>query len=76
MVGPELAWRPLVIGGMHRSGSSLTASLLARAGLAVGDRLFVADPVVALHVWLGYNRQIVDFMGGIRPPACSSRSGK
>lgn len=62
MVGPELAWRPLVIGGMHRSGSSLTASLLARAGLAVGDRLFVADPVFALHVWQGYNRLIVDFM--------------
>lgn len=32
----------LVLGGMHRSGTSLVASLLAGAGLAMGDRLLGA----------------------------------
>ena len=34
----------LVIGGMHRSGTSLTASLLSAAGLHVGDRILGCDP--------------------------------
>jgi len=33
----------LVIGGMHRSGTSLTASLLSAAGLHVGDRILGCD---------------------------------
>jgi len=45
---PELAgletpsphrWRPLIIAGMHRSGTSLTAAGLKAAGLNVGERL-------------------------------------
>lgn len=39
MFGSAWGRRPLVIGGMHRSGTSLTASLLAHAGLHVGDNL-------------------------------------
>jgi hypothetical protein len=35
----DLAERPLIICGMHRSGTSLTASLLASAGLDVGREL-------------------------------------
>lgn len=35
--------RPLVITGMHRSGTSLLASLLAGAGLSVGSRLIGAS---------------------------------
>jgi hypothetical protein len=45
---PELAgletlsphrWRPLIIAGMHRSGTSLTAAGLQAAGLNLGERL-------------------------------------
>lgn len=39
MFGSARGRRPLIIGGMHRSGTSLTASLLAHAGLHVGDNL-------------------------------------
>lgn len=35
--------RPLVIAGMHRSGTSLVASLAAAAGVDIGDRLLGAD---------------------------------
>ncbi len=35
---------PLVIAGFHRSGTSLTANLLADAGLHVGDELLGAKP--------------------------------
>lgn len=41
-VHPDTRPRPLVIAGMHRSGTSLTASLLASAGLHLGDRLLGA----------------------------------
>ena len=34
----------LVIGGMHRSGTSLTASLLRGAGLFIGERLMGPYP--------------------------------
>jgi len=33
----------VVIAGMHRSGTSLTASLLARLGVCLGDRLVAGD---------------------------------
>ncbi len=36
--------RPLIILGMHRSGTSLAASLLESAGLDVGQRLLGANP--------------------------------
>ncbi|MFM7108450.1 MAG: sulfotransferase family protein [Planctomycetaceae bacterium] len=35
--------RPLIIGGMHRSGTSLTASLVASAGLDLGPELIGAS---------------------------------
>jgi glycosyl transferase family 2/sulfotransferase family protein len=35
--------RPLVVAGMHRSGTSLLASLAAAAGVDMGDRLLEAD---------------------------------
>lgn len=35
---------PLVIGGFHRSGTSMTANLFADAGLHVGDELLGARP--------------------------------
>lgn len=35
--------RPLVVAGMHRSGTSLLASLAAAAGVSMGDRLLEAD---------------------------------
>jgi len=35
--------RPLVITGMHRSGTSLVASLFAGAGVNVGTRLIGAS---------------------------------
>lgn len=35
---------PLLILGMHRSGTSLAAALLESAGLAIGDRLVDANP--------------------------------
>ncbi|HEX6861782.1 MAG TPA: sulfotransferase, partial [Thermoanaerobaculia bacterium] len=34
---------PLIIAGMHRSGTSLAASLAAAAGVGVGERLLAAD---------------------------------
>lgn len=40
---PEGGNRPLIITGMHRSGSSLVASLLQRAGLDLGHELIGAD---------------------------------
>jgi hypothetical protein len=36
--------KTIVITGMHRSGTSLVASLFERAGLHVGDELLPADP--------------------------------
>ncbi|MEL7418373.1 MAG: hypothetical protein AAGK10_07335 [Cyanobacteria bacterium J06555_3] len=33
----------IIITGMHRSGTSLTASLLQSAGVYLGDRLMSAD---------------------------------
>lgn len=36
--------RPLVIAGMHRSGTSLVASLAAAAGVSLGEQLLEADP--------------------------------
>ena len=39
----DIANRPLVICGMHRSGTSLTASLFSGAGVNVGDHLFGSD---------------------------------
>lgn len=36
----DIANRPLVICGMHRSGTSLTASLFGGAGVNMGERLF------------------------------------
>lgn len=35
---------PLVVAGMHRSGTSLVASLAAAAGVDMGERLLRADP--------------------------------
>jgi hypothetical protein len=35
---------PLIIGGMHRSGTSLTASLVASAGINLGDQLLGSLP--------------------------------
>jgi hypothetical protein len=37
---PDRSSGPLVICGMHRSGTSLTASLFGGAGVKLGDRLF------------------------------------
>jgi hypothetical protein len=39
-----LGSRPLILAGMHRSGTSLTASLLASAGVHMGERLLGAYP--------------------------------
>jgi hypothetical protein len=36
--------RPLVVAGMHRSGTSLAASLVQAAGVDVGERLLEPDP--------------------------------
>lgn len=41
---PDISARPLLIGGMHRSGTSLTASLFAGAGLDIGPDLLGANP--------------------------------
>lgn len=41
---PDISARPLLIGGMHRSGTSLTASIFADAGLDVGPALLGAAP--------------------------------
>ena len=39
----SLSMPPLIIAGMHRSGTSLVASLAAAAGVDVGERLVEAD---------------------------------
>jgi hypothetical protein len=39
-----MASAPVVITGMHRSGTSLVASYLSRLGVRMGDRLLEADP--------------------------------
>lgn len=41
---PDVSARPLLIGGMHRSGTSLTAALFASAGLDIGPELLGANP--------------------------------
>lgn len=43
MIRPSAAARPLLIGGMHRSGTSLTASLVASAGIDLGPELLGAN---------------------------------
>ena len=40
---PDLAARPLIVAGMHRSGTSLTASLFAGAGIDFGPELLGAN---------------------------------
>jgi hypothetical protein len=42
-VCPESVDRPLLVCGMHRSGTSLTASLFHAAGVRLGDRLLGAN---------------------------------
>jgi hypothetical protein len=42
-VGSDLSGRPLILAGMHRSGTSLTASILAAAGVYLGDDLLPAQ---------------------------------
>jgi len=39
----DVSARPLLIGGMHRSGTSLTASLVASAGIDLGPELLGAN---------------------------------
>ncbi|HEY3570883.1 MAG TPA: glycosyltransferase [Thermoanaerobaculia bacterium] len=39
----SLSSRPIVITGMHRSGTSLVASYLSSLGVGLGDRLLAAD---------------------------------
>lgn len=41
---PTVSQSALVIAGMHRSGTSLTAALLASAGLHIGDQIVGPDP--------------------------------
>jgi len=41
---PSTSSLPVVIAGMHRSGTSLVASYLASLGVHMGDRLLPADP--------------------------------
>ncbi|MEM9116626.1 MAG: sulfotransferase [Cyanobacteria bacterium P01_F01_bin.56] len=36
--------QPIIIAGMHRSGTSLTASILQQAGVSIGDQLLEASP--------------------------------
>lgn len=36
-------WNPLIITGMHRSGTSLTTAALGALGVALGDRLLAGD---------------------------------
>jgi glycosyltransferase involved in cell wall biosynthesis len=43
MAAPNLPSRPVVITGMHRSGTSLAASFLGALGVHLGDRLLAAD---------------------------------
>lgn len=40
---PHLPSRPIIITGMHRSGTSLTASFLTLLGVRLGDRLLSSD---------------------------------
>src|SRR5262249_25410774 len=40
---PAAAGAPIVVAGMHRSGTSLVASCLAAAGVEMGERLLPAD---------------------------------
>jgi glycosyltransferase involved in cell wall biosynthesis len=43
MAAPNLPSRPVVITGMHRSGTSLAASFLGALGVHLGERLLAAD---------------------------------
>ncbi|HEY2291880.1 MAG TPA: glycosyltransferase, partial [Thermoanaerobaculia bacterium] len=43
MSSPSSSSRPIVITGMHRSGTSLVASYLSSLGIHMGDRLIAAD---------------------------------
>lgn len=43
MTAPSPPSPPVIVTGMHRSGTSLVASYLARLGVHVGDRLWPAD---------------------------------
>ncbi len=43
MSAPNLPSRPVVITGMHRSGTSLVASFLGALGVHLGDRLLASD---------------------------------
>lgn len=42
-IHPQNGSSPLIVTGMHRSGTSLTASFLQTLGVNVGDRLYEAD---------------------------------
>ncbi len=41
--GPMMTRRPIVVAGMHRSGTSFVASLLAATGIRMGDQLVAAN---------------------------------
>jgi Glycosyl transferase family 2/Sulfotransferase family len=58
----------LVVAGMHRSGTSCVAELLASAGLFLGDELLEADPTNLRgyfedHAFVDYHRRLLSAHG-------------
>ena len=62
---------PLIIAGMHRSGTSLTASILKRSGIDIGSDLFSADQ----HNQRGYFEDVdfLEFQREILQRSCGDR---
>ena len=61
---------PLIIAGMHRSGTSLTASILKQAGIDIGSNLFSADQ----HNQRGYFEDVefLEFQRQLLQKSCGS----
>jgi GT2 family glycosyltransferase len=70
---PSEAERPFIVAGMHRSGTSLTASVLAACGVDMGSDLLPAD---AQNV-PGYfeDRAFLAFQRKLLTRACTSQDG-
>lgn len=61
-------FQPLIVTGMHRSGTSLLASLIQAVGIHMGDRLVEADP----HNRPGYfeDREFLEFQRWVLQACC------
>jgi glycosyltransferase involved in cell wall biosynthesis len=73
MLDPADSRRPFIVAGMHRSGTSMVASLLAASGIDMGSDLLPADS--SNRVGYFEDLSFLTFQRGLLARACTSQDG-